>query len=419
MEKICIIGLGYVGLPLAVALSQHFDVIGFDLNSTRLAQLQNGYDNTNEISPPKLINANIRYTDDIKVASDCTAYIVTVPTPIDDHKAPDLSPLKQASAAIAQVMTSGSLVIYESTVFPGATEEICVPILAAKSNLIYNEQFFVGYSPERINPGDQIHTVDKILKVTSASNLQAADRVDAIYNKITTAGTYRAPTIRVAEASKVIENTQRDINIAFINELCCIFDKLNIDTNEVLKAAGTKWNFLNFTPGLVGGHCIGVDPYYLTQKAISEGLYPELVLAGRRINEGMANFVAQKFIKHQVRHNRAINNQKILILGCTFKENCPDFRNSKVFNLADELSSFGLKVDLADPYSDTYDGKDSYDIQRIDQLCDSNYAAIILAVAHQEFVLGGVQKIRRLMVPDGTLFDLKYAFPANEVDLRL
>lgn len=390
-EKICIIGLGYVGLPLAHAFSTKYKVIGFDISPWRIDELKRGYDRTLELSEEQLQEAianKMEFTLNIDDIRDCTVYIVTVPTPIDNYKKPDLTPLIKASETVGKVLKKGDAIIYESTVYPGCTEEECVPILERFSGLQFNADFFCGYSPERINPGDKEHTVTKILKVTSGSTPETATRVDALYKSIITAGTYLAPSIKVAEAAKVIENSQRDINIAFVNELSLIFDKMNIDTQAVLEAAGTKWNFLKFKPGLVGGHCIGVDPYYLTYKAESLGYHPEVILAGRRINDNMGIFVANKVIKLMIRKGHKIEGSKVLILGITFKENCPDVRNSKVIDVIRELQEFGCHVDVSDYWADAQEVKHEYGITLLPNDTIPNtqeYNAVILAVAHNDY----------------------------------
>jgi UDP-N-acetyl-D-galactosamine dehydrogenase len=389
-HKIAIIGLGYVGLPLAQAFSGKYKVIGYDIALSRIQELRSGVDRTLELTNNQVKEAianGMEFTNQLDDIKDCNIYIVTVPTPIDKHKKPDLTPLLKASESIGKVLKKGDIVIYESTVYPGATEEDCVPILERVSGLKFNEDFFCGYSPERINPGDKEHTVTKILKVTSGSTPQIADIVDELYASIITAGTHKAPTIKVAEAAKVIENTQRDLNIAFVNELAVIFNKMGIDTNAVLEAAGTKWNFLPFKPGLVGGHCIGVDPYYLTHKAQEIGHNPEIILAGRRLNDNMGIFVANQVVKLMIKKGKRIEGAKALVLGITFKENCPDIRNSKVIDVINELNDFGIVVDVYDPWADSKEVKAEYGIDLIDNsaLNIQEYDSIILAVAHDEF----------------------------------
>ena len=389
-RKICIIGLGYVGLPLAHAFSSKYEVVGLDIYQTRIDELNRAYDRTLELNETQLQEAldnNIKFTCDINDIKDCNIYIVTVPTPIDKNKRPDLTPLIKASETIGKVLKKDDIVIYESTVYPGATEEECVPILERFSSLKFNEDFFCGYSPERINPGDKEHTVTKILKVTAGSTPEIGKRVDELYASIITAGTHLAPTIKVAEAAKVIENSQRDINIAFVNELAMIFNKLDIDTNAVLEAAGTKWNFLPFRPGLVGGHCIGVDPYYLTHKAQQVGYNPEIILAGRRLNDNMGIYVANQVIKLMIKKGHKIEGSKVLVLGITFKENCPDIRNSRVIDVIEELKEFGCDITVSDYWADKDEVKHEYNIDLIDneELKIENYNAIVLAVAHDEF----------------------------------
>ncbi|MEO1054480.1 MAG: nucleotide sugar dehydrogenase [Bacteroidota bacterium] len=385
MEKIGVIGLGYVGLPLAVEFGKTYQVLGFDINQTRIEELRKGLDRTHEVEPEELKQAaHLTYTSDINDLTGVSYYIITVPTPIDEFKKPDLTPLRKASQAVGSVLSKGAIVIYESTVYPGCTEEVCVPILEEVSGLKYNQDFFCGYSPERINPGDKAHRLPTIKKVTSGSTPEIAEKVDALYAKIITAGTHKASSIKVAEAAKVIENAQRDINIAFVNELSLIFDRVGIDTHEVLEAAGTKWNFLPFKPGLVGGHCIGVDPYYLTYKAESLGYHPEIILAGRRINDNMSIHVANKVIKLLSQSGSAIKDSNVLVLGITFKENCPDIRNSKVIEVIRELESFGLNVDTYDPLADQEEVQEEYGIGLIERP-NKTYQAIVLAVSHSEF----------------------------------
>ncbi|WP_313956761.1 Vi polysaccharide biosynthesis UDP-N-acetylglucosamine C-6 dehydrogenase TviB [Aliarcobacter skirrowii] len=388
--KICVIGLGYVGLPLAHAFSSKYEVVGFDISKWRIDELSSGYDRTLELSSEQVneaIQNGMKFTLDINDIKDCNIYIVTVPTPIDKNKRPDLTPLIKASETVGKVLKKDDIVIYESTVYPGATEEDCVPVLEKFSGLTFNKDFFCGYSPERINPGDKEHTVTKILKVTSGSTHEIGKKVDELYASIITAGTHLAPTIKVAEAAKVIENSQRDINIAFVNELAIIFNKLGINTNDVLEAAGTKWNFLPFKPGLVGGHCIGVDPYYLTHKAQSIGYNPEIILAGRRLNDNMGIYVANQVIKLMIKKGHKIEGSKVLILGITFKENCPDIRNSRVIDVIEELQEFGCNIDIYDPWADAKEVKHEYSLELIEneELKIENYDALVLAVAHEEF----------------------------------
>ena len=387
--KISVIGLGYVGPPLAVAFSDKFKVIGFDVNEKRVEELNKFNDKTLEIDLEKLKNAitnnKMKLSSNIDDIKECNFYIVSVPTPVDKNNRPDLTPLLKASQSVGSVLKKGDIVVYESTVYPGATEEECVPVLEKFSNLKFNEDFFCGYSPERINPGDKEHTITKIKKITSGSTKKVADIVDDVYASIIKAGTFKASSIKVAEAAKVIENTQRDINIAFVNELAMIFEKMHIDTTEVLKAAGTKWNFLKFNPGLVGGHCIGVDPYYLTHKAQELGYHPEIILAGRRINDNMGKYAANRVVKLMIKHDKKINKAKVLILGITFKENCPDIRNSRVIDVVKELKEFGCNVDVYDPWADKNEVLREYNLNLIENLNLNNYDAVVLTVAHDEF----------------------------------
>jgi UDP-N-acetyl-D-glucosamine/UDP-N-acetyl-D-galactosamine dehydrogenase len=416
--KICIVGLGYVGLPLAVEFGQKYPTLGFDITQKRVDELTQGYDKTLEIEQDYLTKVvtqhTLAFTTSISDAKDCNIYIVTVPTPIDEYKRPDLTPLIKASESIGSVLNKGDIVIYESTVYPGATEEDCVPILEKFSGLKFNQDFFCGYSPERINPGDKEHTVTKILKVTSGSTPEIAQRVNELYQSIIVAGTHLAPSIKVAEAAKVIENSQRDINIAFVNELAIIFNKLGIDTEAVLEAAGTKWNFLPFRPGLVGGHCIGVDPYYLTHKAQSVGYNPEIILSGRRLNDAMGLYVANQVIKLMIKKGQKIEGGKILILGITFKENCPDIRNSRVIDVIRELQDFGADIDVYDPWVDKADVKHEYNLELIDKVDLQHYQAVILAVAHKEFNALIFNRVTNQVV-----FDIKSFLDKSLVDGRL
>ncbi|WP_169754811.1 Vi polysaccharide biosynthesis UDP-N-acetylglucosamine C-6 dehydrogenase TviB [Campylobacter curvus] len=385
--KIAVVGLGYVGLPLAAAFSEKYEVVGFDVNRARIEELKNAHDRTLELSREQMQKAianGMKFSLNLDDIKDCNFFIVTVPTPIDKNKRPDLTPVIKATQSVAKVLKKGDIVVYESTVYPGVTEEICVPLLE-ESGLKFNEDFFCGYSPERINPGDKEHTVTKIKKITSGSTPAVADKVDEIYASIITAGTHKAPSIKVAEAAKVIENTQRDINIAFINELAMIFERLGIDTNAVLQAAGTKWNFLNFRPGLVGGHCIGVDPYYLTHKAQEVGYHPEMILAGRRINDNMGKYAADQVIKLMIKRGVLINKARVLVLGLTFKENCPDIRNSRVIDVVDELKDFGCKVDVYDPWVDEAEVVREYGITPLKSYELKDYDCVVIAVAHDEF----------------------------------
>jgi UDP-N-acetyl-D-galactosamine dehydrogenase len=418
--KIGIIGLGYVGLPLAVEFGKRFPTRGFDLKSERIAELRQGKDSTLEVSTEELKEAGqLGYTDQADELRDCNVYIVTVPTPIDQAKRPDLRPLESASRTLGKLLKSGDIAIFESTVYPGATEEVCVPLMEAGSGLVYNRDFFVGYSPERINPGDKEHRVTSILKVTSGSTPEVADFVDALYRSIIVAGTYKAESIRVAEAAKVIENTQRDVNIALVNELSLIFGKMGIDTEAVLKAAGTKWNFLPFRPGLVGGHCIGVDPYYLTHKAQEIGYHPEVILAGRRINDSMGPHVAERLVRLMAQKHLPIAGARVLVLGLTFKENCPDLRNTRVVDVIAALRDYAMEVDVCDPWISVAESEHEYGITPIAEPAAGAYDAILLAVAHDQFKARGVEGIRAWGKPGAVLFDVKYLFPAEAVDGRL
>ena len=415
--KIAIIGLGYVGLPLAVEFGKHYKTIGFDVNSKRVKELNDGIDKTLEVESKDLKSAKLlKCTSSIKDIKDCNYYIIAVPTPIDKFKNPDLTPLIGASKTVAKVLSKNDIVIYESTVYPGATEEECVPILENDSGLVFNKDFYVGFSPERINPGDKVHTLTTIVKVTSGSTPKIATTVDNLYKKIIKAGTHKASSIKVAEAAKVIENSQRDINIAFVNELALIFDRLEIDTIEVLEAAGSKWNFLPFRPGLVGGHCIGVDPYYLTHKAQEIGYHPEVILAGRRINDNMGMFVANKVIKLMIKKGHAIKDSKVLILGMTFKENCPDIRNSRVIDIVEELREFGAKIDVYDPWADKEEVKDEYGIKLIPKL-SKKYNAVISAVSHDEFKKIDLEKL--VQGKDSVVYDVKNILSKKLIDGRL
>lgn len=418
--KLAVIGLGYVGLPLAAEFGKHQAVVGFDVNSRRIEELQAGYDATLELSEDELSCAQcLKFTSDVTDLKACNVFIVTVPTPIDVHKTPDLTPLLKASETLGKVLKRDDIVIYESTVYPGATEDECVPVLERYSDLQYNVDFFVGYSPERINPGDKEHRLTTIPKVTSGSTAEIATFIDGLYASVISAGTYKASSIRVAEAAKVIENTQRDLNIALVNELAMIFDRLGLDTLEVLQAAGTKWNFLPFRPGLVGGHCIGVDPYYLTYKAQSIGYYPELILAGRRINDGMAGYAVSKLVKAMIKRDTAIQGAKVLIMGFTFKENCPDVRNTKVWDLLQECESYGTCADVYDPLADGESVKLTYGVSLLPDPKDGVYDAVILAVSHQQFREMGLTKVRGFCKPSGIIFDLKNTFSSSLIDLQL
>ncbi|WP_426223339.1 Vi polysaccharide biosynthesis UDP-N-acetylglucosamine C-6 dehydrogenase TviB [Psychrobacter sp. DWR1-2-3] len=418
--KIAVIGLGYVGLPLAVEFGKQHSVVGFDINASRIAALMAGTDHTLEVSDEELAVAiHLRYSSDIQTLKDCNFFIVTVPTPIDSSKQPDLTPLITASKAIGSLLKKDDIVVYESTVYPGATEEVCVPVLEEVSGLILNQDFYAGYSPERINPGDKEHCVTNILKVTAGSTPEVADFIDEVYNLIITAGTHKAPSIRVAEAAKVIENTQRDVNIALINELAVIFNKMGIDTEAVLKAAGTKWNFLPFRPGLVGGHCIGVDPYYLTHKAQAIGHNPEIILAGRRLNDSMGEYVVTQLVKTMIKKRIQIEGAKVLVLGLSFKENCPDVRNTKVIDIIHELQKYNVEIDVHDPWINANEANREYSITPISQPVSNQYDGIILAVAHEQFIKMGIEKIRALGKDNHVLYDLKYLFTKEDTDIRL
>ena len=418
--KIGVVGLGYVGLPLAVEFGKHFRTVGFDIKATRVAELKKGRDSTLECEPSELRAAKgLTYSTDVKDLKPCKVFIVTVPTPIDGYKRPDLTPIVRASELLGGVLKKGDTVVFESTVYPGCTEEIAVPILERLSGLTFNRDFFCGYSPERINPGDKQHRLTTIKKITSGSTPAAADFVDSLYASIVKAGTHKASSIRVAEAAKVIENTQRDVNIALINELALIFNRLGIDTEEVLEAAGTKWNFLPFRPGLVGGHCIGVDPYYLTHKAQEIGYHPEMILAGRRINDNMAIYVAERVAQLMIRKRIHVKGSRILMMGLTFKENCPDVRNSKVADVVRELAKYGAKVDVCDPWVDAAEAEHEYGIKPIRKPAKGKYDAIVLAVAHKQFRDLGIDAVRSFGRRPHVLYDIKYVFDASEVDGRL
>ena len=417
--KIAVIGLGYVGLPLAVECAKNYPGVGFDISNARIEELRQGRDSSLEVDPDELAAISMAYTDRLDDVKGCNVYIVTVPTPIDDYKSPDLTPLISASRAVGEIIGKGDVVIYESTVYPGATEDDCIPVIEQISGLTFNQDFFAGYSPERINPGDKEHRVTTIKKVTSGSTPEIADFVDDLYASIIVAGTHKASSIKVAEAAKVIENTQRDVNIALINELALIFSKLGIDTEEVLKAAGTKWNFLPFRPGLVGGHCIGVDPYYLTHKAQAIGYHPAMILAGRRINDGMGPHVAGSVVKLMLQRGLSINGGRALIMGLTFKENCPDLRNTRVTDIIDELRSYGMQVDVWDPWVNAEEAQHEYGITPIDTPQAGHYDALVVAVSHKQFVELGIDRIRALGVPKAVVYDVKYLFPASQTDGRL
>ncbi len=418
--RIGVIGLGYVGLPLAVEFGKHIDTVGLDINPARIAELRAGKDSSLEVEPEILKTATrLSYTDSIDDLKTCNVYVVTVPTPIDEFNTPDMRPLESASRTLGKIIGPGDVAIFESTVYPGATEEVCVPIIEEVSGLKYNKDFYVGYSPERINPGDKEHRVVNIKKVTSGSTPEVADFVDALYRQVIVAGTHKASSIKVAEAAKVIENTQRDVNIALINELALIFHRLGINTEEVLAAAGSKWNFLPFRPGLVGGHCIGVDPYYLTHKAQSIGYHPAIILAGRRINDGMGAYVVTSTVKSMIRKGIPVSGAKVLVLGLTFKENCPDIRNTRVTDIIGEFNSYGANIDVYDPWVDPTEAKHEYGIDPIAEPKAGAYDAIIAAVAHKQFVEKGLDWVRSLGKDNHVVYDVKYMFPANQVDGRL
>ncbi|QSX36039.1 Vi polysaccharide biosynthesis UDP-N-acetylglucosamine C-6 dehydrogenase TviB [Shewanella sedimentimangrovi] len=418
--NIGIIGLGYVGLPLAVEFGKKYRTLGFDINESRVLELRNGRDSTLECSSEELAEADLlQYTSLLEDIKDCNFYIVTVPTPIDDSNVPDLNPLKKASEALGKVISINDVVVFESTVYPGATEEVCIPIIERVSGLIFNKDFFAGYSPERINPGDKVNRLTTIVKITSGSTPGVADFIDTVYSSIVTAGTHKASSIKVAEAAKVIENTQRDLNIAVINEFAKIFNRLDIDTEEVLKAAGTKWNFLPFKPGLVGGHCISVDPYYLTHKAKEVGYSPEVILAGRRINDGMGSYVATQMVKKLSSKKIHIDEAKVLVMGFTFKGDCPDVRNTKIIDIVKELKDFNMTVDVYDSWASKQEVRHEYGIELIDDLKVGAYDGVVIAVDHSEFKLMGVEAIRALGKENHVLYDVKHVLKPNEADIRL
>jgi UDP-N-acetyl-D-galactosamine dehydrogenase len=420
MKKIAVVGLGYVGLPLAAAFGEKREVVGFDINAKRIAELKDGVDFTREVSSEELATSRyLSFTDSLDGIADCQIYIVTVPTPIDEYKSPDLTPLIKASESVGKVLKKGDIVIYESTVFPGATEEVCVPVLEKMSGLKFNQDFFAGYSPERINPGDKEHRVTTIMKVTSGSTPEIADEVNNLYADIITAGTHKASSIKVAEAAKVIENTQRDLNIALMNELSMIFARIGIDTHEVLAAAGTKWNFLPFKPGLVGGHCIGVDPYYLTHKAQAIGYHPEIILAGRRVNDNMGPYAAAELVKAMIKKGHTIANSRVLVMGLTFKENCPDLRNTRVIDVVNELKDFGCQVDVTDCWANNEEAEHEYGISLVPEPKAGEYDAVFLAVPHREYAALSAEQLRAYTNGNGVLFDLKGVLPLGEADLRL
>ena len=417
--KLAVIGLGYVGLPLAVEFGKRREVVGFDINPTRIVALKAGHDATLEVSDDELREATgLHFTTNLGDLAACNVYIVTVPTPIDEHKRPDLSPLIKASGTIGNVLKKGDIVIYESTVYPGATEDDCMPVLEAVSGLKFNVDFYAGYSPERINPGDKLHRISTIKKVTSGSTPEVAELIDQLYGEIIVAGTHKAPSIKVAEAAKVIENTQRDLNIALINELAIIFNRMGIDTEAVLQAAGTKWNFLPFRPGLVGGHCIGVDPYYLTHKAMAIGYHPEIILAGRRLNDGMGAYVTSQLVKALIKRRIHVEGARILVMGLTFKENCPDLRNTRVVDIVRELADYNASVDVYDPWASAEEAQHEYGLTIIEQPEPGAYDAIVLAVAHDEFRELG-PSLRDFGKPEHVLYDLKYVLGPAQSDLRL
>ncbi|WP_116644297.1 Vi polysaccharide biosynthesis UDP-N-acetylglucosamine C-6 dehydrogenase TviB [Salinivibrio sp. HTSP] len=418
--KFGILGLGYVGLPLAVEFGKCFPTVGYDVKEDRVKELLAGHDSTKECTDEELAQAkSLTYTSQLTDIASCNFYIVTVPTPITEEKTPDLTPLKKASQALANVISKGDTVVFESTVYPGATEEVCIPIIEKHSGLVFNQDFFAGYSPERINPGDKVNRLPTIVKITSGSTPEVAEFIDTVYRQIITAGTHKASSIKVAEAAKVIENTQRDLNIAVINEFAKIFNKLHIDTEEVLKAAGTKWNFLPFKPGLVGGHCISVDPYYLTYKAQETGYRPEVILAGRRINDGMGEYVATQLVKALSRRKIHIDEARVLVMGITFKGDCPDVRNTKIVDIISELKDFNMGVDVYDSWANPTEVKDEYGIELISHLSPGTYDAIILAVDHSEMKLMGEAELRALGKPDHVLYDVKHVLPLGDSDLRL
>lgn len=420
MKKIAVVGLGYVGLPLAAAFGEKREVVGFDVNAKRIAELRGGVDFTRELSREELAaSEQLSFADSLDGIADCQIYIVTVPTPIDEYKTPDLTPLVKASESVGKVLKQGDIVIYESTVFPGATEEVCVPVLEKVSGLVFNRDFFAGYSPERINPGDKEHRVTTIMKVTAGSTPEIAEEVDALYAGVITAGTHKASSIKVAEAAKVIENTQRDLNIALMNELSMIFTRLGIDTHEVLAAAGTKWNFLPFKPGLVGGHCIGVDPYYLTHKAQAIGYHPDIILAGRRVNDNMGPYAAAQLIKAMIKRGHTIASSRVLVMGLAFKENCPDLRNTRVIDVIEELRDFGCEVDVTDYWADNAEAEQEYGISLVNNPEKGRYDAVFLAVPHNDYAAMTAEELRSYTNNTGVLFDLKGVLPMGQADLRL
>ncbi len=416
MEKVAVIGLGYVGLPLAIEFAKKYETWGFDIYESRVEELRSGKDSTLEADEAELKASSIHFTSQLEDIKACNIYIVAVPTPTDKHHKPDLTPLYKASETVGSVLSEGDIVIYESTVYPGVTEDECVPVLERVSGMTFNQGFYCGYSPERINPGDKVHTLTNIVKITSGSTPEVAERVDALYNSILENGTHKAASIKVAEAAKVIENSQRDINIAFVNELAKIFNHLGIDTLDVLEAAGTKWNFLPFRPGLVGGHCIGVDPYYLAQKAQEVGYHPEIILAGRRMNDGMGEWIAGEVVKRMIKKHLAVKDAKVLVLGITFKENCPDIRNTKVVQLIDELKEYGCQVDVYDPWARAEEVEEEYGIALATQLEEGSYTAVVLAVAHQEFASLDIEALK---VNNGVVYDIKGVLDKTMITHRL
>jgi len=418
--RIGVVGLGYVGLPLAVEFGKRFTTVGFDIKADRVEELKGGHDSTLETDEAELAEATkLSYTTRLEDLKPCRVYIVTVPTPIDEYKRPDLTPLVKSSESVGKILKKGDVVVYESTVYPGCTEEVCVPILERVSGLTFNKDFFAGYSPERINPGDKEHRLTTIRKVTSGSTPEVADFVDSLYRSIITVGTHKASSIKVAEAAKVIENTQRDVNIALINELALIFNRLGIDTEEVLNAAGSKWNFLPFRPGLVGGHCIGVDPYYLTHKAQAVGYHPEMILAGRRINDNMGIYVAQQVAQLMIQRKIQVKDSRVLVMGLTFKENCPDVRNTKIVDVVRELEKYGARVDVFDPWADPDEAEHEYGLRPVKKVRPGTYDAIVAGVGHDQFRKMGIARIRKLGRRNHVLYDIKYVFKADEVDGRL
>lgn len=417
--KICVIGLGYVGLPLAIEFSKKYSVVGFDINKQRIEELKKGEDFTKEVALSSQGYPNLLFTDDESFLSACNCFIITVPTPVDKNKRPDLTPLISASKTVGQSIKKNDLVIYESTVYPGATEEECIPVIEDHSGLIFNRDFFVGYSPERLNPGDKSRKLSSIMKITSGSNPETAILVDEIYRSVIEAGTYMAESIRVAEAAKVVENTQRDLNIALMNELAIIFNRLEIDTESVIRAAATKWNFMPFHPGLVGGHCIGVDPYYLTHKGQAIGCYPEIILAARRLNEGMGTYISSQLIRLMMKKGLQVRNAKILLMGLSFKENCPDIRNTRIIDILAELKDFDCDIDIYDPWVLPEEAHKEYGITLTTKLAPASYDAILLLVAHDDFKSMGVDKIRALGKDKHVLFDVKSIYPKDQTDLRL